>query len=280
MKWRGRRGSRNVIDRRRSGATSVGGIGGLGVIAVVLLGYFLGIDVTPLLDGSLEGAATRGELSAADEERAEFVTVALADTEQVWAQIFNQQVDGEYTPPKLVLFSGATASACGSASAATGPFYCPGDEMIYLDTDFFVTLSNRLGAKGDFATAYVVAHEVAHSVQDQLGILGDANRIRAQVDQVQSNEISVRIELQADCFSGIWARAAQDDLGTLERGDIAEAMNAAAQIGDDMLQRNAGQAVRPDSFTHGTSDQRQRWFQRGFESGELASCDTFSVNRL
>ncbi len=280
MKWRGRRGSRNVIDRRRSGATSVGGIGGLGVIAVLLLGYFLGIDVTPLLDGSLEGAKTRGELNAADEERAEFVTVALADTEQVWAQIFDQQVDGGYTPPKLVLFSGATESACGSASAATGPFYCPGDEMIYLDTDFFVTLSNRLGAKGDFAAAYVVAHEVAHSVQDQLGILGDANRIRAQVEQVQSNEISVRIELQADCFSGVWALAAQDDLGTLERGDIAEAMNAAAQIGDDMLRRNAGQAVRPDSFTHGTSDQRQRWFQRGFESGELVTCDTFSVNRL
>lgn len=280
MKWRGRRGSRNVIDRRGAGAKSVGGIGGIGVIAVVLIGYFLGVDVTPLLEGSVQGPTTRGELSAADEERAEFVTVALADTEVVWAQIFDQQVDGPYTPPKLVLFSGATGSACGSASAATGPFYCPGDKMIYLDTDFFVTLANRLGAKGDFAAAYVVAHEVAHSIQDQLGILGDANRVRAQVDQERSNEISVRIELQADCISGIWARAAQDDLGTVERGDIAEAMNAAAQIGDDTLQRNAGQAVRPDSFTHGTSDQRQRWFQRGFESGELTSCDTFSVNRL
>ncbi|WIV52253.1 neutral zinc metallopeptidase [Marivivens sp. LCG002] len=280
MKWRGRRKSRNVIDRRRSGATSVGGMSGLGIVAVVIIGYFLGVDVTPLLEGSLQAPKTQGELSAADQERAEFVTVALADTELVWTRIFEQQVDGAYDPPRLVLFSGATGSACGAANAATGPFYCPADKMIYLDTDFFVTLSGRLGAKGDFAAAYVVAHEVAHSVQDQLGILGDANRIRAQVDQTRSNEISVRIELQADCFSGIWARAAQDDLGTLERGDIAEAMNAAGQIGDDALQRGAGQVVRPDSFTHGTSDQRQRWFQTGFNSGELASCDTFSVNRL
>lgn len=280
MKWRGRRGSRNVIDRRRSGARSAGGIGGVGIIVLLLAGYFLGIDVSPFLEGSNVQPTTQGELTAADEEAAQFVTVALADTETVWADLFDSQVGQDYVPPKLVLFSGATPSACGSASAATGPFYCPGDNMIYLDTDFFVTLSQRLGARGDFAAAYVVAHEVAHSIQDQLGILGDANRIRAQVSETQSNEISVRLELQADCFAGIWARMAQDELETLDRGDLAEAMNAAARIGDDALQRGAGQTVRPDSFTHGTSDQRQRWFQLGYQGADIATCDTFSVNSL
>ena len=281
MKWQGRRGSRNIEDRRRSGAASAGGIGGVGLILVLVIGYFLGIDVTPLLGGG-GGIVSNGggEITQADEQAGEFVSVTLADTEEVWANIFRDQIGEEYTPTTLVLFKGATRSACGGASAATGPFYCPPEQKIYLDTDFFTTLSRRMGAGGDFAAAYVVAHEVAHHVQDELGILSQANQIRAQASTEQSNAISVRIELQADCFSGIWARAAQDRLGTLERGDIAEAMNAAAQIGDDTLQRNAGQRVQPHTFTHGTSEQRQRWFARGYESGDLTQCDTFSATQL
>jgi predicted metalloprotease len=173
-----------------------------------------------------------------------------------------------------------TQSACGNASGATGPFYCPGDKRVYLDTAFFDTLSQQLGAKGDFAAAYVAAHEVAHHVQDELGILGKVNDLRAQSSAAQSNALSVRIELQADCFAGIWARAAQDEIGTIEPGDIAEAMNAAARIGDDTLQREAGRVPMPDSFTHGSSVQRQRWFQLGYQSGELRQCDTFSVRNL
>ena len=179
-----------------------------------------------------------------------------------------------------MLFKGVTQSPCGGASGATGPFYCPGDRKIYLDTQFFTTLERQMGAGGDFAAAYVVAHEVAHSVQDQLGILGQANRIRAQSSEEQSNAISVRVELQADCLSGVWARSAGDQFGTLERGDIAEAMNAARQIGDDTLQRDAGRVPQPHTFTHGTSEQRQRWFATGFETRNVQACDTFSANRL
>ncbi len=179
-----------------------------------------------------------------------------------------------------MLFKQGTTSACGGASEATGPFYCPADKKVYLDTSFFTTLSDRLGAGGDFAAAYVVAHEVAHHVQDELGILGKANQIRAQVSQAESNEISVRIELQADCLSGIWARAAAQDLGTVERGDLEEAVNAARQIGDDTLQANAGQRPMPHTFTHGTSEQRSRWFLTGLQSGLIADCDTFSTDDL
>lgn len=282
MRWQGRRKSSNIEDRRRMSGSAAGGIGGVGLIIVLVLGYFLGIDVSPLLNGQAGAIGGEGstEITQADEERAEFVAVVLADTETIWAEIFRTQVGEAYQPPVLVLFKGATQSPCGGASAQTGPFYCPGDNKVYLDTDFFVTLERRLGAGGDFAAAYVVAHEVAHHVQNELGILGQANRVRQTASQSDSNAISVRIELQADCYSGIWARYAQERLGTLQRGDIAEAMNAAAQIGDDTLQRNAGQRVRPDSFTHGTSDQRQRWFQRGFDSADLTQCDTFSASRL
>jgi predicted metalloprotease len=179
-----------------------------------------------------------------------------------------------------VLYKGVTQSACGGASGATGPFYCPGDRQIYLDTDFFVTLSQRLGAGGDFAAAYVVAHEVAHHVQDELGILSQANEVRAQVSEADSNAISVMIELQADCFSGIWARSVEEQFGTLEAGDVQEAMNAARQIGDDTLQRNAGRVPMPHTFTHGTSEQRQRWFATGYQTGDLDACDTFAADRL
>lgn len=284
MKWQGRRGSRNIEDRRRQGGTrSAGSIGGIGLIAVLLIGYFLGIDVTPLLDdGALGGVQTTQnvEITPADERAAQFVSVTLADTEEVWTDIFARQVGADYAAPILVLFKGQTRSACGGASAATGPFYCPPERKAFLDTDFFTTLERRLGASGDFAAAYVVAHEVAHHVQNELGILGQVNLLRSQMSEAESNAMSVRVELQADCFAGIWTRAVQERFGSLEQGDIAEAMNAAAQIGDDTLQRNAGQTVRPHTFTHGTSAQRQRWFSRGLESGNLSDCDTFAATRL
>jgi predicted metalloprotease len=245
------------------------------------LGYFFGIDVTPLLQGAGGGGqVVETELTEADQRAGEFVSVTLADTEEVWDEIFRQQLGEAYAPATLVLFKGVTQSPCGGASGATGPFYCPGDRKIYLDTGFFTTLERRMGAGGDFAAAYVVAHEVAHHVQNELGILGQANRVRAQSSQSESNAISVRIELQADCYSGIWARAAQSKFGSLERGDIAEAMNAAKQIGDDTLQRNAGRVPQPHTFTHGTSEQRQRWFATGYETGDLRACDTFSARRL
>ncbi len=287
MKWRGRRGSTNIEDRRRrpgrSSSARGGQIGGLGLIIVLVLGYFLGIDVTPLLNGGATGgiSSTQSvEITEADERMAEFVSVTLADTEDVWTDIFARQVGEPYDAPTLVLFKGTTQSACGGASAATGPFYCPPEEKAFLDTSFFVTMERQLGAGGDFAAAYVVAHEVAHHVQNELGILPQVNQMRRTADQATSNALSVRVELQADCFSGIWARQVQERFGTLERGDIQEAMNAARQIGDDTLARNAGRAVQPHTFTHGSSEQRQRWFLRGYESGDLTVCDTFSTEQL
>jgi uncharacterized protein len=280
MQWRGRRGSNNIEDRRSAGGGArVGGIGGAGVIVVLLLGWFFGVDVSGLLNdpGAQQGAPR--ELSAEDQQTAEFVSVTLADTEEVWAGIFRDQLGTAYRPPTLVLFSGATQSDCGGASGASGPFYCPGDKKAYLDTDFFVTLDRRLGASGDFAAAYVVAHEVAHGVQDQLGILGQANQVRAQVSQGESNLISVRIELQADCFSGVWANHARG-MGGFDREDFLEALNAAQKIGDDTLQANAGQRPNPHTFTHGTSEQRARWFLTGLQSGNIADCDTFDTDQL
>lgn len=281
MRWQGRRGSRNIEDRRGRTVSGGGGIGIVGLLVILGLGYFFGIDVTPLLQGAGGGGqVVETELTEADHRAGEFVSVTLADTEEVWDEIFRQQLGEAYAPATLVLFKGVTQSPCGGASGATGPFYCPGDRKIYLDTGFFTTLERRMGAGGDFAAAYVVAHEVAHHVQNELGILGQANRVRAQSSQSESNAISVRIELQADCYSGIWARAAQSKFGSLERGDIAEAMNAAKQIGDDTLQRNAGRVPQPHTFTHGTSEQRQRWFATGYETGDLRACDTFSARRL
>ncbi|MCF2870610.1 neutral zinc metallopeptidase [Octadecabacter sp. G9-8] len=282
MKWQGRRGSKNIEDRRRSGGgKTAGGIGGIAGLLILLAGLYFGFDTSGFVDlggGGQTQAST--EITEADERAAQFVSVTLADTEEVWAEVFRDQVGQNYTPPTLVLFKGTTQSPCGGASGASGPFYCPGDNKAYLDTDFFVTLDRQLGAGGDFAAAYVVAHEVAHHVQNELGILGQANRIRAQVSQTESNAISVRIELQADCFSGVWARYAEERFNSLERGDIGEAMNAAAQIGDDTLQRNAGRTVQPHTFQHGTSAQRQAWFQTGYESAQIASCDTFSTDNL
>lgn len=287
MRWQGRRGSRNIEDRRRMGSGGFGGGrgmavggGGLGLVAVVVIAMFLGVDPSVFLGGGgptggfVQGGS--GEVTPADERAAEFVSVTLADTEEIWAGIFQEQLGVQYEPVTLVLFKGATQSACGGASAQTGPFYCPGDKRVYLDTDFFVTLERQLDAGGDFAAAYVVAHEVGHYVQDELGILAEAQRGRQQ----GADSAAVRLELQADCFAGVWAYYAQTQLGTLEQGDIDEALNAAAQIGDDALQREASGTVRPDSFTHGTSEQRQRWFYTGFESGDVGTCDTFRAQTL
>lgn len=282
MRWRGRRGSSNIEDRRRVPMRAGGGLGIVGVLIVLALGYFLGVDVTPLLQGQGGAPAQQGsvELTEADQRAGEFVSVTLADTEEIWADIFRRQVGRPYDPATLVLFKGVTSSPCGNASGATGPFYCPADEKVYLDTNFFTTLERQMGAGGDFAAAYVVAHEVAHHVQQELGILGQANQIRRQVSQTESNQISVRIELQADCYSGVWARQAEARFGSLEPGDVAEAMNAAKRIGDDALQSGAGRVPQPHTFTHGTSEQRQRWFARGFETGDVQACDTFGTDRL
>ncbi|TGD62899.1 hypothetical protein EYC08_15060 [Tabrizicola sp. WMC-M-20] len=280
MKWRGRRGSRNIEDRRSSSGAKAGGIGGVGVIAVLVIGYFLGIDVTPLLQQTGPQSSAPTELTQADIAAGEFVSVTLADTEEVWAQLFREQLGREYRPATLVLFKGATQSPCGGASGATGPFYCPGDKKAYLDTEFFTVMEERLGAGGEFAAAYVVAHEIAHHVQNELGILGQANQLRQQVSQADSNAISVRIELQADCLSGVWARTAAQNFGSISRGDIEEAVNAARQIGDDTLQRAAGQRPMPHTFTHGTAEQRSRWFVAGLQSGQIAACDTFATDDL
>lgn len=276
MKWQGRRQSRNVQDRRRSGGGAVIGGGSIGVLAIVVVGYFLGIDLTPLLQDQGGTSSQPRDLSAQEEAAGDFAAVTLADTEEVWAQIFQDQLGTAYQPATMVLFSRATQSACGGASAATGPFYCPTDQSIYLDTDFFNVLAQQLGATGDFAAAYVIAHEVGHHVQDLLGVLDQTNAARAQMGQADANAVSVMVELQADCFAGIWAAHAETSLGTIEVGDVAEAMNAAARIGDDVLQGAAGQAVRPDSFTHGSAAARQQWFTTGYEAGTLESCNTFA----
>ena len=300
MKWRGRRGSSNIQDRRSSGGgmrrgrggggsnMGLGGgggkaTGGFGLIIVIVAALFFGTDLTSILGGDsgagISSSAPR-ELTQADEDAAQMVSVVLADTEEVWADLLPQQFGQAYRPATLVLFSGQTQSQCGVASAASGPFYCPPEQAIYLDTQFFITMERQLGAAGDFAQAYVVAHEVAHHVQNEMGILDQVNRERARSSEVRSNQLSVMIELQADCFSGIWAREAQARFNLLEEGDLEEALQAAWAIGDDTLQRNAGQRVRPHTFTHGTSEQRQQWFIRGAQSGDITQCNTFEARNL
>lgn len=279
MRLKGVRRSQNIEDRRRSGGGR-GRAGGLSVGAVLIvlaIGYFTGIDVAPLLNEQGGSITETRELTAADQQAADFTSRVLATTEAVWAERFAAEVGRAYVPPVLVLFAGATQSPCGSASGATGPFYCPADQKAYLDTQFFSTMSQRLGAGGDFAAAYVVAHEVAHHVQNQLGILKQVHDLRRQSSQTQANALTVRLELQADCLSGVWAASVR---GLMERGDLAEALNAARMIGDDHLQRQAGRVPQPHTFTHGTSEQRARWFERGYDKARIAACDTFSTNRL
>ncbi|MBU3260219.1 neutral zinc metallopeptidase [Roseovarius sp. PS-C2] len=277
MRLRGIRRSRNIEDRRRMGGRAGAGIGGVGLLIVLAVGYFAGIDVTPLLQGMPQQQSAPRELSPEEERAAEFSAQVLATTEEVWGQIFPRQVGRDYTPPVMVLYSGVTQSPCGGASGATGPFYCPADRKAYLDTEFFSTLSRELGARGDFAAAYVIAHEVAHHVQNELGILGQVNERRQAVGQAQANALTVRLELQADCLSGVWARAVD---GLLEPGDLKEALNAARMIGDDHLQRRAGRVPQPHTFTHGTSEQRARWFTAGYETGDINSCNTFQARNL
>ena len=279
MKWQGRRGSGNIEDRRRIGPARAGSMSIVGVLAVLAFGYFFGIDITPMVQG-LDGgqqADSGAPLSQRDQQWGEFVSVVLADTEEVWADVLPSQARAQYRDPSLVLFRGAVQSACGGASAAMGPFYCPGDRKIYLDTDFFDMMARKMGAGGDFAYAYVIAHEVGHHVQNLTGILPQVNAARARMGQRDANAVSVLTELQADCYAGIWARQAQDRFGTLEEGDLAEAMRAAQAVGDDVIQAGAGRTPMPDSFTHGSAAQRQEWFSRGFRSGRMADCDTFDA---
>lgn len=278
MRLRGIRGSRNVEVRRGGRGGRAGGLGIVGLLVVLAIGYFTGIDVSPLLQGT---GAVQTERSApvteADEAATQFSAKVLTTTEEVWTNIFREQLGREYVPPKLVVFSGVTQSPCGGASGATGPFYCPADSKAYLDTEFFTMLDRQMGAGGDFAAAYVIAHEVAHHVQNQLGILPKVNAARQRASQVEANALTVRLELMADCLSGIWATNVR---GLMERGDLQEALNAARKIGDDYLQRRAGRVPQPHTFTHGTSEQRARWFARGFESGQVGQCDTFAANSL
>ena len=291
MKWQGRRGSSNVRTSSGGGKMIGGGIGGI-IIAGILWLVFGVNPMTALQTGQVVagGGSASTEPATSDDRDTQFVKVVLADTEEVWHQIFNEG-GSTYKEPSLILFNGQVSSACGSASSATGPFYCPGDQTVYLDTSFFVEMRQKLGISGDiqnsgdsenqdkagdFAQAYVISHEVGHHVQTLLGITQQVNEASRQVTRAQANKLSVLQELQADCFAGVWAQRNQQRVQFLEAGDIDEAINAAGQIGDDRLARAGGGAVVPDNFTHGTSQQRVEWFTRGLESGNVQSCDTFS----
>ncbi|MHA6345353.1 KPN_02809 family neutral zinc metallopeptidase [Roseivivax sp. CAU 1761] len=280
MRLRGIRPSSNL--RRRSGGrrgAAVGGLGIGGVLIVLAIGYFTGIDVTPILTGQGAGPAYEesGPLPPEEAAQVDFAARVLTTTEETWTRIFADQLGRDYEPPILNVFSGITQSPCGGASGATGPFYCPADRAAYLDTAFFAQMDRQLGAGGDFAAAYVIAHEVAHHVQNLLGILPEVQQARAGASERQANALTVRLELQADCLSGVWARSVNE---LLEPGDIDEALTAARRIGDDYLQSRAGRVPQPHTFTHGTSEQRSSWFARGYESGTLDACDTFGAEDL
>lgn len=277
MKWRGRRASTNVEDRRGMSGPVIAG-GGIGGIILVLIITFLGGDPSEVLNNMQSGTNEPYVETEEDKELAEFVSVVLGDTETVWHEIF-QEEGKEYREPTLVLFSGGVQTACGGATAAVGPFYCPGDEKLYIDLSFYKELQNRFHAPGDFAMAYVVAHEVGHHVQTQLGISQQMADLRQRLSEKEYNKYQVRMELQADYLAGVWANHAQG-MGLLEKGDLEEALNAAFQIGDDTLQKQAQGYVVPDSFTHGTSEQRKKWFYRGFQYGDLEHGDTFNTNDL
>jgi predicted metalloprotease len=278
MKWTGRRQSEHVEDRRaRGGRVLVGG--GLGAIVVLVAALLFGGDPQQLLDlvsttQSVPGAGA--PVDARDEEMKQFVSVVLADTEDIWSRVF-AEAGSTYRKPWVVLFTGQVESACGWASAASGPFYCPPDEKVYMDLAFFDELRTRFGAAGDFAVAYVVAHEIGHHVQKLLGTTDRMDAMRGRMTEEAYNQMSVRLELQADFLAGVWAHFARDSLGVVEPGDIEEAIGAASAVGDDRLQRASGGQVVPDSFTHGTSVQRAAWFRRGLATGDPAQGDTFSV---
>ncbi len=275
MRWQGRRESDNVEDRRgRGGSTIVGG--GLGVLVLGLIVYLLGGDPSQLLNQTHTSTPANEEVIAAQEASAKFVKVVLADTEDVWNKLF-QENGSQYQEPHLVLFSGTVQSGCGGASAATGPFYCPMDQRVYIDLSFYDELQQRFKAPGDFAMAYVVAHEVGHHIQNILGISGKVQAARGRVSEEESNALSVKLELQADFLAGVWAHHAQKMKNILDPGDIEEALNAAHAIGDDNLQKQAQGYAVPESFTHGTSQQRMYWFKKGFDSGDMNQGDTFNA---
>jgi predicted metalloprotease len=280
MKWRGRQGSGNIEDRRGMRPGRMVG-GGIGTIIILLIVWFLGGDPSQLMDGRQDGGSQTEQITTtpAEDEMAQFVSVVLKDTETVWTKIFSES-GSTYRKPVLVLFRDEVQSACGFASAASGPFYCPGDEKIYIDLSFCDQLRTQFGASGDFAVAYVIAHEVGHHVQNLMGILSKVDNQRSGLSQTRANQLTVKLELQADFLSGMWAHNAQEMLNTLESGDIEEALNAAAAVGDDHLQKMSTGSVVPDSFTHGTSAQRKDWFKKGWESGDLAIGDTFSSDIL
>lgn len=279
MKWRTGRKSENVEDRRSSGisSTAAGSIGGLGILLLLLISMFLGVDPGQFIQGidSTGGLSQQSQMSPEElNESAEFVSLVLGDTEATWSDIFAEQLGRTYTEPKLVLFTGRVQSACGQASSQVGPFYCPSDQKVYLDLEFLNELQDRLGATGDFAQAYVISHEIGHHVQTLLGTLQHVDTMNKRASQKEANELSVALELQADCYAGVWAnRASQQDL-ILEPGDIEEGLNAASAVGDDRLQRQSQGYVVPDSFTHGTSAQRVASFRKGLESGEISACDS------
>jgi uncharacterized protein len=281
MRWEGRRESQNVEDRRGMRFGRAGGIG-LGTIVLALVAAYFGVDPSVVLQGtqpSQQAEQVPYEESADEARLRKFVAVVLADTEDAWGAIFSA-AGRTYEQPSLVLFSGAVESACGFAQAAVGPFYCPADHQVYIDLSFYQDLQSRFGAPGDFAQAYVVAHEVGHHVQTLLGISERNMAARQRTSEAEANALSVRQELQADCFAGIWAHNADRSRQLLESGDIEEGLNAAAAIGDDRLQKQSRGYVSPESFTHGSSEQRVRWFKRGFESGAVDQCDTFATRNL
>jgi uncharacterized protein len=281
MRWAGRRASSNIEDRRGIRFKGAGGIG-LGTIVLALIAIYFGQDPSVVLQNvqpSQQAEQVPYEESAEEAQLREFVAVVLADTEETWGALF-AQAGSTYQKPTLVLFSGAVESTCGFAQAAVGPFYCPADQKLYIDLSFYRDLHSRFGAPGDFAQAYVVAHEVGHHVQTLLGISERNMAARRSANEVEANALSVRQELQADCFAGIWAHNADRSRHLLEAGDIEEGLNAASAIGDDRLQQQSRGYVSPESFTHGSSEQRVRWFKRGYESGDVKACDSFAAAKL
>jgi predicted metalloprotease len=289
------RESSNVEDRRRGGfgggGFRRGGLavgGGIGTVVLVVLGLLFGVDPSVILSGgggpapmeqSVPQGTSQGGRPTGDDPATRFVSRVLAETEDVWNPAF-ESIGRTYQEPRLVLFSGVVQSGCGTAQAQVGPFYCPADQRVYLDLDFLAQLQRSLDANGDFAVAYVIAHEVGHHVQNQLGILSRVEQLKRRASEVEANALQVRVELQADCLAGLWARRAHEARNILERGDIEEGLNAAAAVGDDRLQRRARGTVQPETFTHGSSAQRVRWFRRGLESGRLDACDTFGAQQL
>ena len=275
MLWEGRRGSSNIEDRRGIGGRGIAVGGGIGSVIIGLIIYLLGGNPSQVIDQGPSNAPQTQAEKQADDKEAQFVSVVLADTEDIWSKLFSQ-MNKQYSDPTLVMFNDATQSGCGFASSATGPFYCPSDEKVYLDLSFFREMRDRFNAAGDFAEAYVIAHEVGHHVQNLLGITNKVDGMRGRVDETQMNKLSVKLELQADFLAGVWAHYEQSLKNVIQPGDIEEALNAANAIGDDRLQKESQGYVVPDSFTHGTSEQRMYWFKKGYETGDINQGDTFN----